>query len=65
MLPGVDGLTACRELRESDVVTPIIMLTARSEVSERVLGLRAGDDDYLGKPFSPTTSTGSFPARSF
>src|SRR5262245_48895690 len=51
MLPGVDGLTVCRELRASGVITPIIMLTARGEVGERVLGLRAGADDYLGKPF--------------
>jgi DNA-binding response OmpR family regulator len=51
MLPGVDGLTVCREVRDAGVVTPIIMLTARAEVGERVLGLRAGADDYLGKPF--------------
>ena len=51
MLPDIDGLTVCREIRSGGVVTPIIMLTARCEVGERVLGLRAGADDYLGKPF--------------
>jgi DNA-binding response OmpR family regulator len=51
MLPGMDGLAVCRELRQQGVTTPIIMLTARGEVGERVLGLRAGADDYLGKPF--------------
>ena len=51
MLPGMDGLAVCRELRQQGVTIPIIMLTARGEVGERVLGLRAGADDYLGKPF--------------
>jgi DNA-binding response OmpR family regulator len=51
MLPGMDGLAVCRELRQRGLTFPIIMLTARGEVGERVLGLRAGADDYLGKPF--------------
>ncbi len=52
MLPGKDGLTVCREIRErSDV--PIIVLTARGEEADRVLGLELGADDYLAKPFSP------------
>lgn len=51
MLPGMDGLAVCRELRQRGLTIPIIMLTARGEVGERVLGLRAGADDYLGKPF--------------
>ena len=51
MLPGMDGLAVCRELRQQGVTIPIIMLTARGEVGERVLGLRAGADDYIGKPF--------------
>lgn len=52
MLPDIDGLTLCREIRaESDV--PIIMLTARGEVADRVLGLELGADDYLAKPFEP------------
>jgi DNA-binding response OmpR family regulator len=51
MLPGVDGLTVCRELRRKHLM-PILMLTARGEVSDRVTGLQVGADDYLGKPFS-------------
>jgi len=52
MLPDVDGLTLCRQIRtEYDV--PIIMLTARGEVADRVLGLELGADDYLSKPFEP------------
>ncbi|MET0593463.1 MAG: response regulator transcription factor, partial [Polyangiaceae bacterium] len=51
MLPGMDGLAVCRELRQRGLTIPIIMLTARGEVGERVLGLKAGADDYLGKPF--------------
>jgi DNA-binding response OmpR family regulator len=51
MLPGVDGLSVCRELRRKHLM-PILMLTARGEVSDRVTGLQVGADDYLGKPFS-------------
>jgi two-component system, OmpR family, alkaline phosphatase synthesis response regulator PhoP len=52
MLPGMDGLDVCRTLRrESDV--PIIMLTARSEETDRLIGLEIGADDYITKPFSP------------
>lgn len=51
MLPDIDGLAVCRELRRAGSVAPIIMLTARGEVSERVLGLEAGADDYMVKPF--------------
>ena len=51
MLPDIDGLTVCRELRRAGSVAPIIMLTARGEVQERVLGLEAGADDYVVKPF--------------
>lgn len=51
MLPDADGLTVCRELRQRGFTTPILMLTARGDVRERVLGLRAGADDYLQKPF--------------
>ncbi len=54
MLPGVPGLEVCRRLREGDGRdTPIIMLTALGEESDRVLGLQLGADDYLTKPFSP------------
>ncbi len=52
MLPGIDGLDICREIRGSDPYTPIMMLTARSEEIDRVLGLELGADDYLTKPFS-------------
>jgi DNA-binding response OmpR family regulator len=52
MLPGLDGFAVCRGLRERGIGVPILMLTARTEVSNRVAGLDAGADDYLGKPFS-------------
>jgi two-component system response regulator MprA len=53
MMPGVDGLTACRVLRAEGDRVPILMLTARTETSDRVAGLDAGADDYLPKPFDP------------
>jgi two-component system response regulator MprA len=52
MMPNVDGLTVCRRLRARNVTTPVLMLTARHEVSDRVTGLDAGADDYLVKPFA-------------
>lgn len=52
MLPGIDGLEVCRKLRAKEVVTPILMLTAKSEEIDKVLGLETGADDYLTKPFS-------------
>ena len=52
MMPYVDGLTVCRTLRERGVRTPVLMLTARHEVEDRVGGLDAGADDYLVKPFA-------------
>ena len=51
-MPGTDGLEVCRRLREQGNRTPILMLTARHEVSDRVAGLDAGADDYLVKPFA-------------
>jgi two-component system response regulator MprA len=51
MMPGVDGLDVCRLLRADGYRTPILLLTARSETSDRVEGLDAGADDYLVKPF--------------
>lgn len=51
MMPFVDGLTVCRRLRERNDRTPVLMLTARHEISDRVAGLDAGADDYLPKPF--------------
>ncbi len=51
MVPDVDGLSVCRELRRRGIVTPILMLSARGQVGEKVLGLETGADDYLTKPF--------------
>jgi two-component system, OmpR family, response regulator len=52
MLPGADGFEVCRRLRESGRWSPVLMLTARDAVEDRVAGLDAGADDYLTKPFS-------------
>jgi len=52
MLPGKDGFTICKELRESDVLTPILMLTAKDSLEDKIIGLSGGADDYLTKPFS-------------
>jgi len=52
MMPRLDGLTVCRMLRERGYRTPVLVLTARHEVSDRVAGLDAGADDYLPKPFA-------------
>ena len=52
MLPGVDGWSICRSLRDRRDTTPILMLTARDEVDDRVKGLELGADDYLPKPFA-------------
>ncbi|MGH3077497.1 MAG: response regulator transcription factor [Gaiellaceae bacterium] len=52
MLPGLDGATVCRRWRESGVWAPVLMLTARDAVDDRVAGLDAGADDYLAKPFA-------------
>jgi len=51
MLPGQSGLTVCQKLRQSGVDTPILMLTARRQTMDKVVGLRTGADDYLSKPF--------------
>jgi two-component system alkaline phosphatase synthesis response regulator PhoP len=51
MLPGADGLTVCRTLRERGNTTPVLFLTARGDPADRVRGLEAGGDDYLAKPF--------------
>jgi len=53
MLPGEDGLSICRRLRAANDHTPIIMLTARGEEVDRIIGLEVGADDYLAKPFNP------------
>ncbi len=53
MLPRKDGFAVCRELRRAGMRTPIIMLTAKTQEAEKVLGLELGADDYVTKPFSP------------
>jgi two-component system, OmpR family, alkaline phosphatase synthesis response regulator PhoP len=53
MLPGKSGFDVCRDLRQRGVQTPILMLTARGQVIDKVLGLKLGADDYLTKPFEP------------
>ncbi len=52
MLPGRDGITVCRNLRRTKIATPVLMLTARDTIEDRVTGLDAGADDYLVKPFA-------------
>lgn len=52
MVPGVDGLTICRKLREEQIHTPILILTAKGQIQDKVEGLDSGADDYLTKPFS-------------
>lgn len=53
MMPGEDGLSICRRLRAANDPTPVIMLTAKGEDVDRIVGLEVGADDYLGKPFNP------------
>ena len=52
MMPKIDGIEVCKEIRENDKVTPILMLTAKSEEIDKILGLEIGADDYMTKPFS-------------
>lgn len=52
MLPGIDGFEVCRRLRDNEVWTPVLMLTARDAIADRVAGLDGGADDYLTKPFN-------------
>ena len=52
MLPGIDGLTLCRRLREAGRHTPVLMLTARDSLDDKIVGLEAGADDYVVKPFA-------------
>jgi DNA-binding response OmpR family regulator len=53
LMPGLDGLEVCRRMRDTGDRTPVLMLTARDEIGDRVAGLEAGADDYLTKPFAP------------
>lgn len=55
MLPGMDGVSICRKIRQEQFTVPIIMLTAKDSESDQVLGLEMGADDYVTKPFSPLT----------
>lgn len=52
MLPGISGLEVCKQLREQDVHTPVLMLTAKSQLTDKLLGFKVGADDYLTKPFA-------------
>ena len=52
MLPGMDGLEICRQLRQKQRHTPILILTAKSQIQDKIVGLDSGADDYLTKPFS-------------
>ena len=61
MLPGIDGFETCRRLRADGVWAPILMLTARDSVEDRVAGLDGGADDYLAKPFSFAELDGADP----
>lgn len=53
MLPGMDGMEICKRLRQEKIKTPILMLTAKGDELDKILGLELGADDYLTKPFSP------------
>ena len=53
MLPGLDGLAVVKSLRDAGIDTPVLMISALSDVDERIRGLRAGGDDYMTKPFAP------------
>jgi two-component system alkaline phosphatase synthesis response regulator PhoP len=53
MLPGKNGFDVCRDLRQKGIATPILMLTARGQLTDKVVGLKLGADDYLTKPFEP------------
>ena len=61
MMPGQDGLAVLRRLREEKNATPVLLLTARGEVSQRVEGLELGADDYLAKPFTTYELVAQFP----
>src|SRR5699024_11286614 len=53
MLPGMDGLEVCKTLRQNKINTPILILTAKEDELDKILGLELGADDYITKPFSP------------
>lgn len=63
MLPGLSGTKVCKELRQAHVTTPIMMLTAKDEELDKIIGLELGADDYMTKPFSLRNySRGSMPS---
>ncbi|EKN65069.1 alkaline phosphatase synthesis transcriptional regulatory protein PhoP [Neobacillus bataviensis LMG 21833] len=53
MLPSLDGMEVCKQLRQKNIMTPILMLTAKDDELDKILGLELGADDYMVKPFSP------------
>lgn len=53
MLPGMDGIDVCRRVRKEGISTPILMLTAKTDEYDKIIGLELGADDYMTKPFSP------------
>ncbi|STJ27125.1 transcriptional regulatory protein OmpR [Escherichia coli] len=61
MLPGEDGLSICRRLRSQSNPMPIIMVTAKGEEVDRIVGLEIGADDYIPKPFNPRETAGPYP----
>ena len=61
MLPKLSGYEICRKVRQQGILTPILMLTARAEETDRVLGLDLGADDYVVKPFSNPRTAGPHP----
>ena len=63
MLPEISGIEVCKILRSRDINIPIIMLTAKSDELDKVLGLEIGADDYMTKPFSPRESRCSCESR--
>lgn len=63
MLPGKDGFEVCRELRRGGLQTPIVLLTAKSQEAEKVMGLELGADDYVTKPYSPRELRARIKAR--
>src|SRR5699024_11122059 len=62
MLPGMDGMDVCKTLRQEKINTPILMLTAKDDDFDKILGLELGADDYLIKPFSPLEDVACFNA---
>ena len=55
MLPSMDGFEVCKRIRSENIVTPVLMLTAKSEEIDKILGLEIGADNYVVKPFTPDT----------